>query len=339
MKLSYSSLTGTVMAPDHSTLPNEVSMLHTDICAFLDMVDEGREAGRPALHELSVTQAREEFDTSSQALNAGAPAMPVEHLLLPAGHGRELPARLYLPPTDVSGPRPVLLYLHGGGYTVGSLDSHDGLCRTLAQACDCAVLALGYRLAPQAPFPAAVDDTRIGWDWLQAHAASYGLDLQRVALAGDSAGATLASVLAAQLASEQGVQPRAQLLFYPATDATRRSESQELFAEGYLLETASLEWFYQQYAPDPAQRHDWRCSPLYAGEALRNSAPALLYAAEFDPLLDEGLAYAQALQEQGVTVQAQLCHGMTHDFMRMGGLVPEVQGYFRQAAQFLGRYW
>lgn len=314
-------------------------MLHPDISAFLDMVDDGRQAGRPALHELSVAQAREEFEASSQALKASAPLMPVESLLLPGRQGHELPARLYQPVSDASALRPVLLYLHGGGYTVGSLDSHDGLCRSLAQACGCAVLALGYRLAPQAPFPAALDDTRDAWVWLQKNAASYGLDVQRIAVAGDSAGATLASVLAAQLASEGGPQPRAQLLFYPATDATRRSESQELFAEGYLLETASLDWFYHHYAADLAQRHDWRCSPLYAADALRGSAPALLYAAEYDPLLDEGLAYAEALREQGVSVHAQLCHGMTHDFLRMGGLVSDVDSYFRQAAQFLSRHW
>lgn len=314
-------------------------MLHPDICAFLDMVDDGRKAGRPALHELGVAQARDEFEASSQALKVSAPAMPVEHLLLPARDGHGLPARLYCSPADTRAPQPVVLYLHGGGYTVGSLDSHDGLCRSLAQACGCAVLALGYRLAPQAPFPTAVDDTRDAWDWLQAHAGAHGLDVQRIAVAGDSAGATLASVLSAQLACEGGPQPRAQLLFYPATDATRRSESQELFAEGYLLETASLDWFYHHYAPDVAQRQDWRCSPLYAAQALRGSAPALLYAAEFDPLLDEGLAYAEALREQGVAVQAQLCQGMTHDFLRMGGLVPEVDAYFRQAAQFLSRHW
>lgn len=314
-------------------------MLHPDISAFLDMVDDGRKAGRPALHELSVAQAREEFDASSQALKVSAPALPVVHLRVPGRNGDELAARLYGEAARAPALRPVVLYLHGGGYTVGSLDSHEGLCRTLALACDCAVLALEYRLAPQAPFPAAVEDTRDAWDWLQVHAGDHGLDARRIAVAGDSAGATLASVLAAQLAAEDGPQPRAQLLFYPATDATRRSESQELFAEGYLLETASLDWFYRHYAADPALRHDWRCSPLYANEALRGSAPALLYAAQFDPLLDEGLAYAEALREQGVAVQAQLCHGMTHDFLRMGGLVPEVDRYFRQAAQFLSRHW
>lgn len=309
-------------------------MLHPDISAFLDMVDDGREAGRAALHELSVEQAREEFDASSQGLKANAPSLPVEPLSIPGRNGQALPARLY----GAAPGKPVVLYLHGGGYTVGSLDSHDGLCRTLAQACECAVLAVGYRLAPQAPFPAALDDTRDAWDWLQAQAGAYGLDAQRIAVAGDSAGATLATVLAAQLAGEGGPQPRAQLLFYPATDATRRSESQTLFAEGYLLETATLDWFYHHYAPEDAQRRDWRCSPLYAGQALRGSAPALLYVAQFDPLLDEGLAYAEVLREQGVVVQAQLCKGMTHDFLRMGGMVAEVEGYFRRAAGFLAGY-
>jgi acetyl esterase len=313
-------------------------MLHPDIAAFLDMVDEGREAGRQALHELSVLQARQAFEVSSQALKASAPLVQVQAVQIPNRQGQLLPARLYGSPGP-SGPRPVLLYLHGGGYTVGSLDSHDGLCRQLAQACDCAVLAVGYRLAPEAPFPAALEDTQDAWAWLQAHASAWGLDAKRAAVAGDSAGATLATVLAAQLALGGALQPRAQLLFYPATDATRHSESQELFAEGYLLETASLDWFYQQYAPQAAQREDWRCSPLYAAQALRGSAPTLLYAAQFDPLLDEGLAYAEALREQGVGVEAHLCLGMTHDFLRMGGLVADVQGYFQQAARFLSAHW
>jgi len=339
INLLWPNLTGAVTAPGHNEHHHEVSMLHPEISAFLDMVDDSRLGGRPALHELPVVQAREDFEASSRALMAAAPQMPVEQLTLPVRQGRELAARLYLPTGNESAKRPVILYLHGGGYTVGSLDSHDGLCRTLAKACGSAVFALGYRLAPEAPFPAALDDVRDGWEWLQRNAEAFGLDNQRVAVAGDSAGATLASVLAAQLASEGDVQPRAQLLFYPATDATRHSESQVLFAEGYLLETATLDWFYQQYAPTEQQRRDWRCSPLYAGQALRGSAPALLYAAEFDPLLDEGLAYAQVLREQGVRVQTQLCKGMPHDFLRMGGWVPEVSGYYRQAADFLAAHW
>lgn len=314
-------------------------MLHPDIAAFLDMVDEGREAGRPALHELAVPQARAAFEAASEVLKAGAPPVLVCALDLPNRQGQRLPARLYGAALGQPTPSPVLLYLHGGGYTLGSLDSHDGLCRQLALACNCAVLAVAYRLAPEAPFPAALDDTQDAWAWLQANAHSHGLDANRVAVAGDSAGATLATVLAAQRADEGATQPCAQLLFYPATDATRHSESQTLFAEGYLLETATLDWFYQHYAPQAAQREDWRCSPLYAGQALRGSAPALLYAAQFDPLLDEGLAYADTLRAQGVQVEARLCSGMTHDFLRMGGLVADVQGYFAQAARFLAAHW
>ncbi|MDF3932684.1 alpha/beta hydrolase [Pseudomonas citronellolis] len=314
-------------------------MLHPEISAFLDMVDEGRLAGRPVLHDLTPAQARAEFEASSAALKNAAPTLPVRQLRLPTRQG-ELDARLYLPENAAPAAGwPVLLYLHGGGYTVGSLDSHDGVCRQLARDCACAVLAPAYRLAPETPFPGAVEDTRDSWNWLQGHAAAFALDPARVALAGDSAGATLASVLAAELAAEGAVQPRAQLLFYPAVDATRYSESMELFAEGYLLESASLDWFYAQYAPTPEHKADWRCSPLYAGERLRGSAPALLQIAEYDPLQDEGLAYAKALEEQGVDVSASLCRGLTHDFLRMGGLVPEVAERYRAAATFLASRW
>ncbi|KAF1066840.1 MAG: Carboxylesterase NlhH [Pseudomonas citronellolis] len=317
-------------------LPDGPRMLHPEISAFLDMVDEGRRAGRAALHEQPVAQARADFEASSMALERGAAEVPVEALEL-ALEGRRLPARLYR--ASATQPAPVLLYFHGGGYTVGSLDSHDGLCRRLAEQTGAAVLSVGYRLAPEAPFPAALLDARDAWDWLQAQARALHLDPRRVALAGDSAGATLATVLAAQLAAEAGPQPCAQLLFYPAADASRRSESQELFAEGYLLESASLDWFYQHYAPRTEQRADWRCSPLLAGAALRGSAPALVYAAEFDPLLDEGIAYARLLVEQGVEVEVERCAGMTHDFLRMGPLVPEVAGYYRRIGEYLRERW
>ena len=311
-------------------------MLHQELSAFLDMVDEGRQSGRPALHELPINRAREEFEAASEALKAGAPSLPMERLTLELA-GRRLPARLYRP--DPVRPLPVMLYFHGGGYVVGSLDSHDGLCRTLADACGCAVLAVGYRLAPEHPFPAAPDDARAAWGWLQAHGTELGLDLARVALAGDSAGATLASVLAAQLAAEGGPSPCAQLLFYPAVDAQGGSESRELFADGYLLENATLDWFYRHYAPEESQWGDWRCSPLYAAARLRGSAAALLLVAEFDPLVDEGLAYAKALQEQGVDVEATLCKGLPHDFLRMSGLLPDVAAYFHQIARFLRGRW
>lgn len=311
-------------------------MLHPEISAFLDMVDDGRRSGRPALHELPVEQARQDFEAASESLRAGAPSMPVEELLIPAREGRRLPVRIYRP---VSSGDAAILYFHGGGYTVGSLDSHDGLCRLLAEHCDCAVISVSYRLAPEAPFPAAIFDARDAWNWLRDSAASLGLNPRRLAVGGDSAGATLATVLCAELAGEGVDQPCAQLLFYPAADASARSESQELFAEGYLLETATLGWFYDQYMPEPAQRGDWRCSPVHAGKALQGSAPALLFAAEFDPLLDEGLAYAHALVEQGVEVEAERCCGMTHDFLRMGNLVPEVEGYYRRVAEFLAARW
>lgn len=311
-------------------------MLHPEISAFLDMVDDGRRTGRPALHELPVEQARQDFEASSESLKAGAPSMPVEERLIPAREGRQLPVRLYRPVGAGDG---AILYFHGGGYTVGSLDSHDGLCRLLAKHCDCAVISVGYRLAPEAPFPAASFDARDAWNWLLGAAASLSLNPRRLAVGGDSAGATLATVLCAELAGEGAEQPCAQLLFYPVADASARSESQELFAEGYLLETASLDWFYDQYVPDVTQRSDWRCSPVHAGAVLQGSAPALLFAAQFDPLLDEGLAYGHALVEQGVEVEAERCCGMTHDFLRMGNLVPEVEGYYRRVAEFLAARW
>lgn len=302
-------------------------VIPTELAAFLDMVDDAREGGRRALHEMSVNDAREAFESASVTLNAGAPAMPCEALSIATRDGKSIPARLYLP-GNANGA--LLVYFHGGGYTVGSLDSHDVLCRTLAQQSACALLAVGYRLAPEAPFPTALEDGEDAWHWLLERSKDFGINPARIALAGDSAGATIATVLAARLGSAL----RAQLLFYPATDATQQSESHRLFADGYLLEAATLEWFYRQYTAD---LQDPRVSPLFAPR-LAGSAPALVLVAQFDPLVDEGLAYARKLEADGVQVEAQLCEGMPHDFLRMGAVVPEVEEYWRAVAGFTQRY-
>lgn len=301
-------------------------IIPTELAAFLDMVDDARESGRPALHEMSVEDAREAFESASVALNAGAPAMPCEELNIATRDGKSIPARMYLPS---SGNGALVVYFHGGGYTVGSVSSHDGLCRKLALASGSAVLSVGYRLAPEAPFPTALDDGEDAWRWVLERGADFAIEPTRIALAGDSAGATIATVLAAKLGSAV----RAQVLFYPATDASQQSESHRLFADGYLLEAATLEWFYRQYAAD---LQDPRVSPLFAPR-LAGSAPALVLVAQLDPLVDEGLAYARKLEADGVRVEALVCEGMTHDFLRMGSVVPEVEEYWQLIAAFLER--
>ncbi|MBN6772486.1 alpha/beta hydrolase [Pseudomonas granadensis] len=300
--------------------------LNPDIAAFLQLVGNGRASGkRVGMHHLSPAEAREQFDQSSLLMDAGGEELHVvDELQLPVRDGALLNARIYSnQPLQAGAGRPALLYFHGGGYVVGSLDSHDSLCRALAAMADCVVLSVAYRLAPEFRFPTAADDARDAWDWLVAGAADLGVDASRLAVAGDSVGGSLATVLAAQLAGAV-VRPRLQVLIYPVTDASRSTSSIERFAEGHLLEKASLEWFYGHYQRESGDRLDPRFSPLL-GEASADVAPVLLVLAECDPLHDEGVAYACHLQAAGVAVELKVYAGMTHDFMRMGAIVDEAE--------------
>lgn len=315
--------------------------LHSDLCAFLELVEFGRLSGKSrALHEQPLAQARSDFEASSLILDPNPPgAVDVQALQLPARDGVQLPARLYRAAGQAQQRMPVIVYLHGGGYVVGSLDSHDSVCRRLALDGRFAVLAPAYRLAPEHPFPTAVLDAEDSLKALPALADTLGLDLTRVALAGDSAGATLATVLAISAAREPralGVTPCAQLLFYPVTDISATRDSHRRYAEGYLLESATLEWFYRQYVSDDAQRLDWRVSPLLAAVAP-TQAPAYVAVAGHDPLRDEGLAYAEHLRAGGTSVTLQVEEGLSHDFLRMGGIVAEVEAIYDQALDWLAR--
>ncbi len=297
--------------------------LNAELAAFLDLVDEGRDAGRPAMHEQSVEQARAEFERSSTELgwNVAGQVSVSEHCFT-ARDGASVAVRLYLPADapERRQPWPVLVYYHGGGFVVGSLDSHDRVCREFCWRTPCAVMAVGYRLAPEFPFPTAINDTEDALTWLWQQAAALGLDRERVALGGDSAGATLATVAALKAAKgELPLRPVLQMLFYPVTDAAGSTVSSDLFDQGYLLETPTLEWFYRHYLPDLAQRNDWRASPL-RGEIPAATAPAYIAVAGFDPLLDEGRAYAEHLRAAGVPVTLHTQADLTHDFLRMASI-------------------
>jgi len=297
--------------------------LNAELMAFLDLVEDGRDAGRPPMHEQSVEQARAEFERSSRELgwNVAGQVAVSEHSFT-ARDGASVAARLYLPANapDQRQPWPVLVYYHGGGFVVGSLDSHDQVCREFCWRTPCAVLAIGYRLAPEYPFPTAVNDAEDALRWLWEQATALSLDRQRVALGGDSAGATLATVAAIKAAQgELSVRPLLQMLFYPVTDAAGSTVSSDLFDQGYLLETPTLAWFYDHYLPDEQQRCDWRASPLRATVSTA-MASAYIAVAGFDPLLDEGRAYAEHLRAAGVDVTLHCQADLTHDFLRMASI-------------------
>jgi acetyl esterase len=294
-----------------------------------------RRADRPPLQALSPDEAKTAYELTAEILDLPrAPLRRIENLALPAADGTPLKARLYAEAQAAD--LPVLLYLHGGGFTVGSLNTHDSLCRQLALRSGGAVLSLDYRLAPQHRFPTAVNDVWSGLQWLRAQARALELDAGRIAIGGDSAGGTLAAVAALQ-ARDAGLPLSLQLLITPGTTAHADTASHRRFAHGYLLEEPTIRWFFDHYI-DPAERTDWRFAPLLAPE-LDGVAPACVVLAECDPLVDEGLAYADRLRASGVAVELELYRGVTHDFIKLGRSIPEALQAQQAAAEALKRAW
>ena len=242
----------------------------------------------------------------------------VEDLELPGGAGR-LRARHYAP-RELGDPHPLLVYYHGGGFTYGDLDTHDGTCRLLCHHAGAHVLAIDYRLAPEHPFPAAVEDARAALAWACSNATDLGADPSRVGVSGDSAGGNLAAVAAQLAARDGGPAPVLQLLIYPATDFTRRRRSRELFGEGFLLTNDEMDWFEANYLGE-ARTHagDPRASPLLAQD-LSGLAPAFVVTAAFDPLRDEGEEYARALRAAGTPATVRRFPGFIHAFVAAAGV-------------------
>ncbi len=282
-------------------------------------------ANRPPFHSLTPREARIAYRMGAEILDL--PRAPLERVedLQAAG----LPARLYAP----SGERlPTLLYLHGGGFTIGDLETHDSLCRQLSLRSGMAVLALDYRLAPEHRFPAAVDDAWAALAWLHQASDSLGLDGSRLAVGGDSAGGTLAASTAF-FARDRGLPLALQLLITPGTASRPDTASHRFFANGFLLDAASIAWFFDHYI-DREQRCDWRFAPLEADDHS-GLAPACVVLAECDPLVDEGIAYADTLRAAGVDVQLELFRGVTHDFIKMGRQIPEALTALNACAEAL----
>ncbi|WP_153100321.1 alpha/beta hydrolase [Paraburkholderia hayleyella] len=296
-------------------------------------------AQRPPYSTLTPQQARLAYEKSAPILEiASAPMFSVDDLALPMRDGELIRARLYQPfEPSWTAPAPALVYYHGGGFTIGSVDTHDALCRMFAREAHCAVLSVDYRLAPEHRFPTAVEDAFDALRWLHDTAASYGIDSARIALGGDSAGGTLATVCAV-LAREAGMAPVLQLLLYPGTTGHQQSASQAQFAEGFLLSRDTIQWFFEHYVRDAEDRDDWRFAPL---DGMRGApdfsgvAPAWIAIAEYDPLRDEGAAYARKLRAAGNAVTLECYAGMVHEFFKLGGFIPEVAAAHAAAAAAL----
>ena len=284
-------------------------------------------------HDMPAREARAADEERATALDVPPPPLAHVRDVPVPGPAGELAARAY---AASAAPRnlPVVLWLHGGGHTVGSIAVYDSICRRLATLSGCLVVSLDYRLAPEHKFPAAVEDAYAALDWLTRHAGDLGGDARRMAVAGDSAGGNLAAVCAL-LARDAGLPGLcAQLLVYPAVAPHATHDSHRLFAEGFLLTARSIQWFQEQYLSHEQQREDWRFAPLLAA-GHQDLPPAMVMVAGHDPLRDEGIAYAGRLREAGNRVELVNHEGMIHAFWNLGAAVREADRSIARAAAFL----
>jgi acetyl esterase len=301
--------------------------------AMRSVLERMARAGYPPMYTLSAQEAKAAYEAGAGVLEVPkAQLIRVEDFTIAARDGVHLPARLYAPATS---PLPVLMYFHGGGFTIGSIASHDILCRELSRLSGCAVVSLAYRLAPEHRFPMAVNDAWDAVQWLATNRERLGLRPGRMGVGGDSAGGTLAAVCAI-LARDHDLPLHLQLLFYPGTAARQDSASQRQYAHGLVLEEPHIGWFFEQYIPE-GQREDWRFAPLNAPD-VDGLAAAWFGLAECDPLVDEGLAYADKLRAAGVDVDLEIYRGVTHEFIKMGRVIPEARQAHADAARAMAAH-
>ena len=295
-------------------------------------------AGHMPLHALTPQQARQAYAAGADVLELSRVKLPrIEDFTVTARDGFAIPVRLYAPTLE---PLPVLVYFHGGGFTIGSIATHDGLCRRLTHLAGCAVLSVDYRLAPEHKFPTAQDDA---WDvlqWVAQSGHSKALDTSRLAVGGDSAGGTLSAVCAI-MARDAGLPMALQLLFYPGVAGHQDTPSHHTFDKGFVLEEPHITYFFNHYVRTQADRDDWRFAPLDgltpSGHVadLSGVAPAWLGLAECDPLVDEGVLYADQLRMAGVAVDLEIYRGVVHEFIKMGRAIPEAEKAHADAARAL----
>jgi acetyl esterase len=292
---------------------------------------------RPPPAELGVGRVRRDFDVQTPLVDLPPCAMHrVEERDVPGADGGAIRVRIYEPAPRHDRLRPMLLWYHGGGFVIGGLDAYDGLCRHLAARADCVVASVDYRLAPEHRFPAAPRDAIAAYRWAAERGPDLGADPRRIAVAGDSAGGNLAAVVAQQTRS-LATPPVFQLLVYPATDLTRSMESHRTYARGFLLEDETIRWFLDHYLADPARDvHDPLGSPL-AMHDLRGVAPAHVLTAGFDPLRDEGEAYARKLEAAGVPTTLHCEESAVHGFFSMAGAIDASRAAVDRAADALSR--
>jgi acetyl esterase len=285
-----------------------------------------KKSKRPEIHDLPLPTARTQFDTYMKALSAswlpmGLGDPPIGEIIdrtIPGPAG-PLPVRVYRPPDVPPGPLPAILFLHGGSWSLGGLDSYDLPCRFFAASTNCLVMAVDYRLAPEHKFPAGVEDSVAAWRWLAGNAEAIGAMPRRLVVAGDAAGGNLAAVVA-QETRDDAVRPALQVLIYPILDLAMDTRSYDLFSDGFLATRRSMEWSRDIYLEDPTAIEDRRVSPLQA-ESFSGLPPCLVFTAGFDVVRDEGAVYAERLRAAGVRVVHRNFDGLIHGFIGMRGVL------------------
>ena len=326
-------------------------MLHPQARALINLMQE---RGVPPTHTLSPVEARHFYRERRSFTQPDAPPVAQVTDLQATGPHGAIPLRLYKPlltsPATATAQQalPVLVYFHGGGWVIGDLDTHDTLCRELANGSGCAVVAVDYRMGPENRFPAAVDDCLAATRWVSENTASLGLDASKLAVGGDSAGGNLAavvSILARGLGLAKvggaGASPiplpiAFQLLIYPSTDMRRLSASHQTNGQGYMLTSDSIDYYQKHYTGDESKYLDWRASPLLC-ENLANLPPAFVMTAGYDPLRDEALAYAQCLTEAGNRATHICFERQIHGFITMGRVIDEANAAVAICASELKR--
>ncbi len=309
-------------------------MLDPQARALLDLIEQ---RNLPPTHLLSPEEARRLYRDRRTFTQPDARDMAEVRDLAAPGPAGEIPLRLYRP-AGLADPAPLLVYFHGGGWVIGDLDTHDVLCRELADEGRCAVVAVDYRMGPEHRFPAAVDDALAATRWLHAQAAALGLDPGRTAVGGDSAGGNLAAVVALALRDAgAGPAPKLQLLIYPATDMRAQAPSHRANGQGYLLTADTIAYFRSHYL-DECEYADTRASPLLHAD-LSKLPPALVITAGFDPLRDEGRQYADALSAAGTPCQYVCFERQIHGFITMGRVLDEANTAVALCGRALRRAW
>jgi len=311
-------------------------MLDAEARSLLDLMEEAVKNGRPRLHTLPYDKGRIAVDKMSEDSEAEPPE--VAETMDGQLPGDAIRYRRYRPLGVATAMLPTLIYYHGGGFVIGNVDTHDSTCRRLANRSRCQVISIGYRLAPEHPFPTPTDDALVAFRHVRDNAAAFGVDAARIAVGGDSAGGAIAAVVCQSCRANGEAMPAFQMLIYPATDARRQTESHKLFAEGYFLTQELIDWFWKAYMPPGTDLTDLRLSPLLA-EDVAGLPPAFVLTAGFDPLRDEGRAYADRLIDAGVKTTYVNYPGTIHGFFSLTRFLKQGLRANDEAAAVLGAHF